>query len=194
MKISEIKERKVINRPTPYFDELGYRIYHAYEYHLPYNPTYKGNETERLLSKWIDMLPFCLIFYFIFHKVVFISILLSVPCVLVLGTITEFYWGTTLGKKIFKIKVLDDDGNYPDFFKSLKRNLLCLANLHPIFTDHIPVPNHLKGRRMTSFVHFSMYVNNSICKTYIVKESKIPEIKELLKDQINHNLLDHISK
>jgi hypothetical protein len=193
LKISEIKERKVINRPTPYFDELGYRIYHAYEYHLPYNPTYKGNETERLFAKWIDMLPFCLIFYFIFHKVIFISILLSVPCVLVLGTITEFYWGTTLGKKIFKIKVLDDYGNYPDFLKSLKRNFLCLANFSPVFSEYTSRTVAM-GRRTGTRVNFSMHMNNKLCGTYIVKESKIPEIKELLKDQINHNLLDHISK
>lgn len=193
MKISEIKERKVINRPTPYFDELGYRIYHAYEYHLPYNPSYKGNETERLFAKWIDMLPFCLIFYFIFHKVVFISILFSVPCVLILGTITEFYWGTTLGKKIFKIKVLDDYGNYPNFLKSLKRNLLCLANFSPVFSEYTSRTVAM-GRRTGTRMNFSMHMNNSICTTYIVKESKIPEIKELLKYQGKQDLLDHVSK
>ncbi|MBK1897005.1 RDD family protein [Chryseobacterium paridis] len=189
MKISEIKERKVIHRPTRYFDESGQRIYHAYEYHLPYNPGYKGNETERLFAKVIDMLPFFLIFHFIFHKMILISILLSIPCVLILGAITEFYWGNTLGKKTFKIKVVDDNGNYPGFLKSIQRNLLCLANLYPTFTDFIPIPNYLRRGSRKSFIHFSMYINNTICKTYIVKESKISEIEELLKHQENQNLL-----
>ncbi|ASW73258.1 hypothetical protein IQ37_04080 [Chryseobacterium piperi] len=193
MKISEIKERKIINRPTPYFDELGYRIYHAYEYYLPYNPTYKGNETERLFAKWIDMLPFCLLFYFLFHKMVFISIVLSIPCVLILGTITEFYRGTTLGKKIFKIKVLDDYGNYPRFLKSLQRNVLCLANFSPVFSEYT-TRTIAMGRRTGTRMNFSMHMNNTICKTYIVKENKIPEIKELLKYQGNQNLIDRISK
>ena len=187
MKISEIKERKIINRPTQYFDELGYRIYHSYEYYLPYNPSYKGNETERLFAKWIDMLPFCLIFYFIFHKMVFISILLSIPCVLILGTITEFYWGTTLGKKIFKIKVLDDYGNYPSLLKSLKRNLLCLANFSPVFSEYTSRTVAM-GRRTGTKMNFSMHMNNTICETYVVKESKIPEIKNLLFEEQKNNV------
>ncbi|MDC8104329.1 RDD family protein [Chryseobacterium sp. PTM-20240506] len=188
MKISEIKERKVIHRPTRYFDESGQRIYHAYEYHLPYNPGYKGNETERLFAKWIDMLPFGLIFYFLLHKVIVISILLSIPCVIIAGTITEWSWGTTLGKKIFKIKVLDDYGNYPGFLKSFQRNLLCLANFSPVFSEHT-TRTIAMGRRTGTRVNFSMHMNNTICKTYIVKESKIPEIRDLLKYQGDQNLL-----
>ncbi|ASK29623.1 hypothetical protein CEY12_05675 [Chryseobacterium sp. T16E-39] len=188
MKISEIKERKIIHRPTQNFDEWGNRIYHSYEYHLPYNPGYKGNETERLFAKWIDMLPFCLIFYFVFHKMILVSIVLSVPCVLVLGTLTEFYWGSTLGKKVFKIKVIDDNGNYPVFLKSLQRNLLCLANFYPVFSERT-TRTVAMGRQTRMQMNFSMHMNNTICKTYIVKESKIPEIKELLKYQGNQNLL-----
>lgn len=62
MKISEIKERKIIHRPTLDFDEDGKRIYHAYEYYLPYNPGFKNSETQRLFAKWIDMAVFSLIF------------------------------------------------------------------------------------------------------------------------------------
>ena len=179
MKISEIKERKVIHRPTLDFDEYGERIYHAYEYYLPYNPGFKGNETQRLFAKWVDMAVFSLIFYYLFHKVVFMSVLLSIPCVIISGAITETYFGTTLGKKIFRMKVIDDEGNYPDFFKSLKRNLLCLTNLFPIFSEYTSRSSAM-GRQSGVQMNFRMYLNNKFCKTYIVKESKIPEIKSLL--------------
>jgi hypothetical protein len=190
MKISEVQERKIIHRPTNSFDESGYRIYHAYEYHLPYNPGYKGNETERLFSKVIDMLPFFLVLFFLFELNAVISVLLCIPIVIILGTLTEWHWATTLGKKIFRIKVLDDDGKYPSFLKSLKRNFLCLANFYPVFTDYT-LRNNPWGRRATTQMNFSMHMNNTICKTYIVKESKIAEIQELLKHQESQNLLDH---
>ncbi|MET3538922.1 RDD family protein [Chryseobacterium limigenitum] len=181
MKISEIKERKIIHRPTLSFDEYGKRIYHTYEYHLPYNPGFKGNETQRLFAKWIDMLVFSLIFFYIFHTTVIVSILLSIPCVIIFGAISEHYLGTTLGKKIFRIKVLDDDGNYPSFFKSLKRNFLCLANLYPVFSEYSTKTS--MGRRTGTQMNFSMHLNNKICTTYIVKESKIAEIKSLLNQE-----------
>lgn len=181
MKISEIKERKIIHRPTLSFDEYGKRIYHTYEYHLPYNPNFKGNETQRLFAKWIDMLVFSLIFFYIFHIALIVSILLSIPCVIIFGTIREYYFGTTLGKKIFRIKVIDDDGNYPSFFKSLKRNFLCLANLYPVFSEYSTKTS--MGRRTGTQMNFSMHLNNKICTTYIVKESKIAEIKSLVDQE-----------
>lgn len=186
MKISEIKERKIIHRPTPDFDEYGKRIYHAYEYYLAYNPGFKGNETQRLFAKWIDMAVFTLIFHFIFNKILIVSILLSIPCVIILGSTTEFYWGTTLGKKIFRMKVIDDEGNYPKLLKSLQRNLLCLANFYPVFSEYT-VKTVAMGRRTGTRMNFSMHLNNKICKTYIVKESKITEIKSLLDVELPKN-------
>lgn len=179
MKISEIKERKVIHRPTSDFDRYGKRIYHAYEYYLPYNPEFKGNETQRLFAKWIDMAVFYILFYYLFHENPVAAVLLSIPCVIVSGAITELYFGTTLGKKIFRMKVIDDEGNFPDFLHSLKRNFLCLANLYPVFTEYTSKTVAM-GRRTGTQMNFSMHLNNKICKTYIVKESKMEEIKSLL--------------
>lgn len=184
MKISEIKERKIIHRPTQSFNEFGKRIYHAYEYHLPYNPGFKGNETERLFAKWIDLLVFSLIFFYLFHTIIIISVFLSIPCVIIFGAISEHYFGTTLGKKIFKIKVLDDEGNYPSLLKSLKRNFLCLTNLSPIFSEYTSRTVAM-GKRTGARMNFSMHLNNTICETYIVKESKIDEIRSLLNNEQN---------
>ncbi|MDW9378832.1 hypothetical protein [Chryseobacterium sp. JV558] len=67
MKISELKEKRIIRRATRSFDEWGNRIYNEFEYDFPYNPTHKGNETERLFAKVIDMIPFFMVFILIFH-------------------------------------------------------------------------------------------------------------------------------
>ncbi|SHF46050.1 RDD family protein [Chryseobacterium takakiae] len=186
MKISEIRERKVIHRPTFDFDRYGKRIYHAYEYYLPYNPGFKGNETQRLFAKWIDMALFSALFYSLFHENILISIGLSVPSSIISGAITESYFGTTLGKKIFRMKVIDDGGNYPVFLHSLKRNLLCLVNLFPIFTEYSSKTAAM-GRRTGIQMNFRMYLNNKICTTYIVKESKMKEIKSISDaDSVQH--------
>lgn len=179
MKISEIKERKVIHRPTPDFDRFGKRIYHAYEYYLTYDPGFKGNETQRLFAKWIDMALFAVLFYYLLYENPFTAVLFSIPSVIISGAVTEYYFGTTLGKKIFRMKVIDDEGNYPVFFHSLKRNLLCLANLLPIFSEYSSKTIAM-GRRTGIQMNFRMYLNNKICKTYIIKESKMEEIRSLM--------------
>ncbi|MCS3531719.1 RDD family protein [Chryseobacterium sp. JUb7] len=192
MKISEIKERKIIHRPTLDFDEYGKRIYHTYEYHLPYNPGFKDSETQRLFAKWIDLAIFSLIFHFIFNQILIFSILFSIPCVIISGAITEFYFGTTLGKKVFRMKVIDDEGNYPGFLKSLWRNFLCLANFFPVFSEY-RYKTMAMGTRNGTKMNFSMHLNNKICVTYIVKESKIAEIRNLLdieQPKNNERLID----
>lgn len=184
MKISELKKRKTVRRATRNFDWEGNRIYNEFEYDLPYQTIYKGSERERLLAKIIDSLPFFLIFFFVFHKIAIISILLSITCVIIVGAISESYFGTTLGKKIFNIKVIDDEGNYPGFLKSLVRNILCLANFNPEFSECV-FNTVAMGKRTATRVNFSMHLNNQICKTHIVKERQLSEIKKLL----NHKTL-----
>ncbi|WP_318845428.1 RDD family protein [Chryseobacterium sp. JV558] len=98
------------------------------------------------------------------------------------GTFCEWYFGTTLGKKIFKLKILDDNGNQPGFIKSLQRNILVLANLWVVFTDINPSPAQT-GNTGGTQVNFRMHLNNKICKTHIVKENKLIEIRELLAQE-----------
>jgi len=179
MKISELKDRRIIRRATRQFDDSGNRIYNEFEFDFHYTPTHKGNETERLFAKVIDMIPFFMIVVFIFHLPVIFGIILSIPFVIISGTFCEGYFGTTLGKKIFKLTILDDHGNQPGFLKSLIRNILCLANFCPILTDYTPPPSHTWETQGTQ-MNFSMHLNNKICKTYIVKESKVKEVREML--------------
>lgn len=188
MRISELTEKKIIHRPTRNFDAEGKRIYNEFEYELPYNPTHKGNERERLYAKVIDLIPFFLIFHFVFHPVWIFSFFLSVVSVLICGAISETVSGTTFGKKLFKLKVIDDFGNKPNIFKSTLRNILSFANFFSVFSEFEPKPNQYWAKSGTG-LNFSMHLNNQMTKTFIVKENKLREIRKLLdQSQINSNL------
>lgn len=182
MKISELKVKKKIHRPTRNFDVEGERIYEEFEYILPYNPTHKRNERERLYAKTIDLIPFFLIFRYGFHELIIVSLLFSILCVLIFGTFCETLSGTTLGKRLFKLKVIDDFGNKPNIIKSAFRNILSFANFFPVFSEFGPKPNQYWEKSGVN-MNFSMHLNNQITKTYIIKEHKLAEIRELLKDQ-----------
>ncbi|MFL9832445.1 RDD family protein [Chryseobacterium terrae] len=182
-KISELKERKVIRRATRTFDSEGKRIYEEFEYDLPYKAEFLGNEKQRIFAKIIDAIPFFLIFFFLFDQIWILSLLFSIPAVMLFGAVSETLSGTTLGKKIFKLKVIDDNGNYPKILKSLWRNFLSLIVFYPVFDDFIPMaPNEILGIEHKE-TNFTMHMNNKLCKTYIVKESQLLEIKKLLNEK-----------
>lgn len=182
-KISEITIKKIIHRPTQSFDEAGKRIYNAFEYDLPYKAEFLGNEKQRILAKIIDTLPFFLVFYFLFHQPGIFSLIFSIPSVILFGAVSETLFGTTLGKKILKLKVIDDNGNYPIIFKSLWRNFLSLIVFYPVFDDFIPMaPNEILGIEHKE-TNFTMHMNNKLCKTYIIKKSQLVEIKKLLSEK-----------
>ncbi|WP_315058567.1 RDD family protein [Chryseobacterium indoltheticum] len=182
-RISELKERKITRRATRNFDSEGKRIYDEFEYDLPYNPTHKGNERERLYAKIIDLILFFLIFHYGFNKIIIVSLFFSIASVLIYGAVSESIFGTTLGKKLFKLKVIDDFGNYPKILKSMFRNVLSFANFFPVFEDIVSGPNSNYEASKTT-MHFSMHMNNKLCKTYIVKESQIPKIRKRLNYKI----------
>lgn len=182
MKISELTERKTTRRATRNFDLEGRRIYNEFEYDLPYKADFTGSEKQREWAKIIDILPLFLILLLIFKQNPFISFLISIPTVIIIGSITETVWGTTMGKKILKMVVIDDFGNYPDFSISLKRNILCLSNFYPSFSEYT-TKSVAMGTRTFYRTRMSMYMNNKLCKTYIIKERQLYEIKKLLEQK-----------
>ncbi|QQQ29460.1 RDD family protein [Chryseobacterium indoltheticum] len=184
-RISELKERKITRRATRNFDSEGKRIYDEFEYDLPYKADFPRSNIQREWAKIIDMLSLFLIFLFIFKQNPFLSFLFSIPSVIIIGSITETLLGTTLGKKFFKMVVIDDFGNFRDFPTSLKRNFLCLSNFYPSFSEYT-TKNVAFGTKTFFRTDLSMHMNNKLCKTYIVKESQIPEIKR----RLNHKILN----
>jgi len=184
-RISELKERKITRRATRNFDSEGRRIYDEFEYDLPYKADFPRSNRQREWAKIIDMLSLFLIFLFIFKQNPFLSFLFSIPSVIIIGSITETLWGTTLGKKFFKMVVIDDFGNFPDFPTSVKRNFLCLSNFYPSFSEYT-TKNVAFGTQTFFRTDLSMHMNNKLCKTYIVKESQIPEIRK----RLNHKVLN----
>ncbi|WP_312077416.1 RDD family protein [Chryseobacterium sp.] len=176
MKISDLKERRIIRRATRDFDLEGNRIYNEFEYDFTYNPTEKGSERERLYAKLIDLSLFILFFCFILSKTFVFLLFFSIAAVLISGSISETFFGTTLGKKIFKLKVIDEQRDHPRMIRSICRNILSFANFWPVFSDFEPEPNQYWAASGTR-LNFSMHLNNQITKTFIVKESKIQEKK-----------------
>ncbi|WP_193810634.1 RDD family protein [Kaistella flava (ex Peng et al. 2021)] len=179
MKISELKESKTIRRPTKAFDKSGNRIYEELQYDFPFREIQNLFGSERLFSKIIDILPLFLILHVFFHFELLHSFLYAIPAVIISGTILETIFGSTLGKKIFDLKVIDDFGRFPNFSKSLKRNLLCLINLFPSFYDF---QSKSSGVWLTG-VNFNMQLNNKFCKTYVVKSKVAEKIKEMLNSE-----------
>lgn len=184
-RISELKERKTTRRATRNFDSEGRRIYDEFEYDLPYKADFPRSDIQREWAKILDMIPLFLIFLFVFKQNIFLSFLFSIPSVIIIGSITETLWGTTLGKKFFKMIAIDDFGNFPDFSTSLKRNFLCLANFYPSFSEYT-TKNVAFGTQTFFRTDLSMHMNNKLCKTYIVKENQIPEIRK----RLNHKTLN----
>jgi len=185
-RISELKERKITRRATRNFDSEGKRIYDEFEYDLLYKTEFVGNEKLRILAKIIDVIPLFMVFFFLFQQPAILSLLFSIPFVILLGAVLETLYGTTLGKRLLKLKVIDDNGNYPKILKSLWRNFLCLIVFYPVFDDFIPMaPNEILKIEHKE-TNFTMHMNNKLCKTYIVKEGQIPEIKR----RLNHKILN----
>ncbi|SHL76336.1 RDD family protein [Chryseobacterium contaminans] len=178
MRISELKVHRIIHRPSRMADKYGHRIFEEYEYDFKYNPYFKNSETQRLFAKTIDILPWILILIFLFNLTVLQSLLISIAIVIVYGAICETIFGKTLGKKIFRLIVVDDFAHKPSLSRSLKRNILCLINLFPTFTDHQDRTGVWK-----TVMNFNMYLNNKFAKTYIVKEKMLKEIKQMLEEQ-----------
>ncbi|KQT18315.1 hypothetical protein ASG31_06195 [Chryseobacterium sp. Leaf404] len=180
MKVSELRKKKLIHRPTQNFDVEGKRIYNVFEYDLPFKTDYEGNEKDRILAKIIDAVPVLLIAFFLLKLSPFLAIVFSLQAVIILGSISETLFGITLGKKIFKIKVIDDQGKYPGILRSLGRNFLCLSIFYMLFSDLFPPLNEIFAIKHKD-ANFTMHMNNIFCKTHLVKNDQFAEIKALLQ-------------
>lgn len=132
------------------------------------------NNLLRLLAKIIDIIPIFLAIHYLLNQNFVLSFIYSIPILILIGAVSECVAGATIGKKLFKLKVVDDFCNYPNLSKSLKRNFLSLINLFPSFSDYQSRMG-VWGTRM----NFNMQFNNQFCKTYILKQSVYNQIRIL---------------
>lgn len=176
-RISELSKIVTVTRPAK--DVNGNRFYEELSFEMPYIAGIRGNQIVRLFAKLIDYLPFFLIFYSIGFNF-WLSLLGAYLPHLLVSAWLEHKFGQTLGKLIFGLKVLNDFGNKPSFPKSILRNLMAILNLTPfeylsdVYDDH-------PYRNQHRFV-FHMEINNIFCKTYVVPEEQIDEIRELQRN------------
>jgi hypothetical protein len=181
MKISELKERKILRRATGDFDIFGSRVYKKIEYYLPVQTDFPKSERQRQWAKIIDIIPTFMLTYLIFQHML-LAFAAGIPLMMITGAFAETQWGNSLGKKIFKIKVIDEFGDYPDFSTSLKRNMLILANFYPSFSEKT-VKDIAFGTRTFYETSMSMKMNNKLCKTYTVKENMMWTLRKMLDQQ-----------
>ncbi|MDR2237824.1 MAG: RDD family protein [Chryseobacterium sp.] len=159
-------------------DKYGRRIFEEYKYDFKYNPYFENSETQRLFAKIIDLLPFILVLILFFRLTAFQSFLISIPIVIIYGAISESLFGRTPGKKVFRLIVVDDFAKKPSLLRSLKRNILCLINFFPTFTE-----GQDRAGVWGNAMNFNMYLNNKFAKTYIIKEKMLKEIEGMLEEQ-----------
>ncbi|OOQ59528.1 RDD family protein [Mucilaginibacter pedocola] len=169
-KISEILVKKTVHRPIK--DDYGNRYYEERTFLLKYNPAIESH-FPRAWAKGIDMLIFLLPAIKLTQHFQ-LSILIAIVLVDIYGAICEHLRGDTLGKYLLGLKVIDDDGNYPVFWLSLKRNALAVLNLSLLPGTRIAFP--VTGEPTW---RYNMNLNNRLCDTYIVKASRLSEIKAL---------------
>ncbi|RFZ85749.1 RDD family protein [Mucilaginibacter terrenus] len=170
-RISETIVEQTVHRPSRGDD--GKLQYQELTFQLHYNPAIESH-FPRLWAKLIDMTLFFIPLQLVTHDSWW-SALISVVVATIYGTLLEHYYGCTLGKKIIRLKVLDDYGNFPPLFLSLKRNALASLNLSqlPGVKFRFPDPDGLSHR-------YNMNLNNTVCQTYVVDERKVTEIREML--------------
>ena len=174
-KISDIIVEKEVSRIK--HDENRNRYYENLIFNILYNPTNKNVYDKRTAAKIIDVVfgnIFSLIFLnLIYKKVEFFDVLsTTIIFVLILNSILEHIFGKSVGKYLKKISVIDDYGKRPGLLKSLKRNSLSLV--------HVLSGFQLKPMWAIEPLPIGRNTHNEICKTYVVNDSDLEEIKSKL--------------
>ncbi len=142
MKISELKIYQKVNRPSR--DELGNRIYEEIEFEKTYDPTDKSLN-RRFFSKIID-LSFAIIikislsnFGFVITENLLFDLLIIIALMILTSSIMESLIGSTLGKLIFNLEVINDECEHLTFKKSIYKNTLSFGIIFSFFFSQIVV-------------------------------------------------------
>lgn len=163
-------------------------MYEEVEYNLPVKTDFPKSDSQRQWAKILDIIPSFLLTFLISQNI-FVAFAASIPLMMITGAFAETHWGNSLGKKIFKIKVINEYGDYPDFGTSLRRNILILANFYPRFSERA-TKDIAFGTQTFYATSMSMNMNNKLCKTYTVKESMMWKLRKMLDRQKIYSRID----
>ena len=124
LKISELKEFRTVNRPTGEFID-GERVYEEITFETKYDPNIK-KDTYRVIAKMIDIFIGVMIMRFcVLHNWIEVdSVVFALPVFLILmNSALETMLGSSVGKLILLIEVVDDDCKKLPILRSFGRNL-----------------------------------------------------------------------
>lgn len=175
-KISEIIVEKEVSRIK--FDENRNRYRENLVFNVRYNPTSKDVYDKRTVAKIIDVIfgiVLSLIFLSLIYKRKFdgLDILATtIIVVFILNSVLETIFGKSIGKFFKKISVINDYGNSPNLLTSVKRNFLSLV--------HVLSGFQFKPMWAIEPLPIGRNIHNEICKTYVVNDSDLTEIKTKL--------------
>ncbi|QSS96662.1 RDD family protein [Psychroflexus sp. ALD_RP9] len=123
MKISELTEFRKVNRPTKKIID-GKRVYEKIEFELKYDPNIK-NDSYRLFAKILDILIGIIILYFLVKNdiIKLTPTIYFLPVFLIfLNSVLETILGSSIGKLILWIEVVNDKCEHLNLLKSIERN------------------------------------------------------------------------
>lgn len=161
--------------------------YEEVTFELPYDPGFK-DPLFRIFAKIFDG-----IFYLTTMIFAYMLLNLAVPnflkcagfsltLLLVFNPLSEYFFGTTFGKALCGIRVIDNEGENPHLLKSYRRNLSCMMLMIPNLKQVLGID----GRE------FDINSHNILHQTYVVWQCDYDEILELIYRE--HKELESIRK
>jgi|SRR5690606_26405565 len=183
MKISELKTYQKINRPSS--DKFGNRVYEEIEFEKKYDPTDK-NPNRRFFSKIIDLLFAIIIevsltkFGFIITENIFYDLLIVLGIMIFISTIMESLIGSSLGKLIFNLEVINDDCEHLTLQKSIYKNTLSFGIVFSFFFSQIAV-------ELVDF--YTEWLRKK--SIYVIQKSEKNIIKKMMKAQAETTSLEN---
>lgn len=180
MKISELKEIKTIRRPTKAIDEKGHRVFEEVQVEVNIAAIFKEKNWQRYFAKLIDLFLLIIVLYLLFEIHFFLIFCGAIILNIILGAISESVWGSTIGKKIFNLRVVNDFGENPALHQSLIRNFLFVltfdGSLSLLFQK---LPDKY------GILSFIASPDNSKARIFVVDKHEYKKIKSLLVTRTN---------
>lgn len=154
--------------------------------HLAYRAS-KNSIYLRGLAAVIDAIILLIIMVFIDAEFNPYSIE-SVIVWIVYCTVLESFFGFTIGKLIFRLRVVDLKGNNPKWYQGLIRNGLFIFEKHILLTFFMFI-----GLYVASNSKFKQRIGDKLCKTYVIYNKDLIEYKELMAQHGEHQIIKSAS-